>query len=110
MFTNEEAIRTLVKSDVTATRDEKDAVLQAMNGTCGKRRGDYREFLSTRAVVSFEEAAKLLGYKNSRGVYAAIRHGRLRGYYGGSEGRRASGVTSDSIRDLLSGGRKKNHR
>lgn len=107
MFTNNEAIKTLVKSDITASREEKEAVLQAMNGVSRKNRNDYRDVLTSRAVVSFEDAAKMLGYKNRRGVYAAIRHGRLRGYYGGSSGNRASGVVADSICDLLSNGRRK---
>lgn len=107
MFANIEAIKTLVKADGSATKEEKNAVLTVIEGKCVKRTGRTEDMLNDSVVLSFADTAKILGYKNRCGVYAAIRHGRLRGYYGGKAGNRASGVLAESVRELLANGRRR---
>jgi len=97
MFANREAIEMLVRGDSTASDAEKSSVLGMMSGggvaVSAKPEGE-------RLVVSFEEAARMLGYRSLRGVYKAVGDGVLKAYYGGKSARRATGVLMSSIRQV----------
>ena len=96
MFANYDALVSLVTIDRRASDEEKEAVLSML-------RGDARKMprLESAAVVSFQDAAKILGYTSKSGVYEAVRNGVLDGYYGGAAGDRAIGVTTESIKRAL---------
>ena len=97
MFLNRDAIITLVKSDPAASDREKKSVVAAMSG-------DGASFSAAgRAVVSFKDAAQILGYSGKRGVYRALHDGVLTGFYGGKHQQRCTGITMESIQRALLG-------
>ena len=96
MFANLQALVTLVSSDNQATDAEKSAVLSAIQGGCPRPDPAVRA-----EVVSFADAARILGYKSARGVYRALHDGALEGFYGGRRQRRCTGITMQSINRAL---------
>lgn len=97
MFANRSALELLVRSDESATEAEKSSALAAI---CG-RLPNPPTADDEPEVVSFETAAKILGYKGARGVYRALHDGVLQGYYGGKNHRRCTGITRVSINRAL---------
>lgn len=100
MFANRSALELLVRSDTQATEAEKSSALAVI---CGRPDSQPTGGVEPE-VVSFETAAKILGYKGARGVYRALHDGVLQGYYGGKARRRCTGITRDSINRALGKG------
>lgn len=94
MFACAAAIEVLVNGDPKATAEEKRRVINALRESASHETG------GPVRVVSFGEAARILGYKSKAGVYRAVRDGRLRGYYSRSDCRRATGVLISSIEGI----------
>ena len=49
------------------------------------------------AVLTYPAAARMLGYRNSRGVYKLVRKGLLDAVYGSRDRKRSHGVTRRSV-------------
>ena len=99
MFANENAIRLLVSNDPTASRREKDIVISALLNLPMSNCDDGCEHRN--GVVSFDHAARVLGYRNKSSVYALVKKGVLRAYYGGAGKSRATGIILSSLNKAL---------
>ncbi len=99
------ACKAVVSADVVASTTTKQRVMEALDrilrgedvlprtGGCGG--GEPSK------VLTYPEAARLLGYRNSHGVYKLVRKGLLVPVYGGLNRKRSHGVTRRSMDRLL---------
>ena len=94
MFQFRHAIITLITDDPTATDAEKSAAISAIAGVS-------HTAIEDGEVVSFARAAQILGYRSTKGVRKALKAGVLKGYYGGKQQKRCTGIVRASIDSAL---------
>ena len=95
------ACRAVISSDAVASQKEKRRVVEALERllrgeetTCDD---DPSVGVEPTAVLTYPEAARMLGYKGARGVYQLVRKGLLDPVYGSVGRKRSHGVTRRSV-------------
>lgn len=89
------AVRALVSSDSGASDDERLSVVMAVEGKSDCPREDEK-------VLSFAEAARILGRRNAQFARNLLKKGKLRGV-NGTTGNRPIGVSSRSVYAYIAG-------
>ena len=95
MFANRLSLITLVRTDPCATDEEKAGVMDIIeNGISVPEKGGRPD---VPKIVSFEDAATILGVKNKRSVQNLMHKGIVQGFYSGEKKRRATGIVGMSL-------------
>lgn len=92
--TTRKAVLTLVAADLSATEDDRRAIINAFDGTAAApaRPKDL--------VISFAEAARRLGRRNPQFARNLAKRGKLSCVYGSGKGLRPCGVTARSVEEF----------
>ena len=91
------ACKAVISSDAVASQREKRRVIDALERLLRGDVDEPRVCSEPTAVLTYPEAARMLGYRGARGVYQLVRKGLLDPVYGSIGRKRSHGVSRRSV-------------